>query len=202
MPKIFWKHTYALKTLKYKKKLWKLLERTFFKTGLTTASFSFIFGLLKKNNTFLQQNKWKIPCPSSIRCQDSNPQPLEHESSPITTRPRMDVIMCPFSSSVHRIITLKVYLSQEAFCNLHGSCIKIETLTPVHKIYFDALRCSKSCPIVSRTFTGNRFVGPRLPRRWSVIQTKRRKKCVWLISFLLHCCLLGRNGWGNFVFLY
>ena len=26
-------------------------------------------------------------CPSSIWCQDSNPRPFEHESSPITTRP-------------------------------------------------------------------------------------------------------------------
>ena len=26
-------------------------------------------------------------CPSSIRCQDSNPQPSEHESLPITNRP-------------------------------------------------------------------------------------------------------------------
>ena len=27
-----------------------------------------------------------MSCPSSIRCQDSNPRPLKHESSPITTR--------------------------------------------------------------------------------------------------------------------
>ena len=29
-------------------------------------------------------------CPSSTRRQDSNPQPSEHESSPITTRPGVD----------------------------------------------------------------------------------------------------------------
>ena len=28
-----------------------------------------------------------MSCPSSISCQDSNPRPLEHQSSPITTRP-------------------------------------------------------------------------------------------------------------------
>ena len=28
-----------------------------------------------------------MSCPSSIKHQDSNPRPLEHESSPITTRP-------------------------------------------------------------------------------------------------------------------
>ena len=29
----------------------------------------------------------KILCPSGIRRRDSNPQPLEHESTPITTKP-------------------------------------------------------------------------------------------------------------------
>ena len=31
-------------------------------------------------------------CPSSIRCQDWNPQPLERESLPITTRPGLTPI--------------------------------------------------------------------------------------------------------------
>ena len=29
--------------------------------------------------------------PSSLWCWDSNPQPLEHESSPITTRPELEM---------------------------------------------------------------------------------------------------------------
>ena len=48
--------------------------------------FFIYFRLFKHALQFLQQinvNK----CPSSIRCRDSNSQPLEHESPPITTRP-------------------------------------------------------------------------------------------------------------------
>ena len=36
--------------------------------------------------TIFTTNK-REKCPSSIRCRDSNSRPLEHESSPITTRP-------------------------------------------------------------------------------------------------------------------
>ena len=41
----------------------------------------------KQTIQFLQQINVKMSCPSSIWRQDSNPQPLEHETSPITTRP-------------------------------------------------------------------------------------------------------------------
>ena len=36
---------------------------------------------------FVKVEKNRIKCPSSIRCWDSNSQPSEHESPPITTRP-------------------------------------------------------------------------------------------------------------------
>ena len=49
--------------------------------------FLFIFGLFKQTLQFLQQIYVK-KCPSSIRCQDSNPQPSKRESLPITTTPR------------------------------------------------------------------------------------------------------------------
>ena len=32
---------------------------------------------------------WKLSCPSSIWCRDSNSLPLKHESPPITTRPEL-----------------------------------------------------------------------------------------------------------------
>ena len=53
------------------------------------ASFSFIFGLYKQTIQILQQLDVK-KChvyPVSIWLKDSNPQPLKHEASPITTRP-------------------------------------------------------------------------------------------------------------------
>ena len=46
-----------------------------------------LFSSLQTHITFFITNKCE-KCPSSIRCWDSNWQPLEHESPPITTRPR------------------------------------------------------------------------------------------------------------------
>ena len=43
---------------------------------------------LQTNNTILTTNRYE-KCPSSICCGDSNPWPLEHESSPITTMPEL-----------------------------------------------------------------------------------------------------------------
>ena len=58
----------------------------FFKIKWASRSLFFVyFRSFQTNNTFLQQINVKI-CPSSIWCWDSNPQPLKHESSPITTR--------------------------------------------------------------------------------------------------------------------
>ena len=57
------------------------------KNGPSPASFSFIFRLFETNiNTVLQQINVK-KCPSNKRCWNLNPQPSEHESPPITTRP-------------------------------------------------------------------------------------------------------------------
>ena len=53
----------------------------------TPVSFSFIFIFSKQNNSlFTAKHCEKMSCPSSIRHRDLNPWPLEHESSPITTR--------------------------------------------------------------------------------------------------------------------
>ena len=61
-----------------------------YKNGPSPASSSFIFCLFKQTIHFLQRNKCE-KCPSSIWSWDSIPQPLEHESSPITTRPGLMV---------------------------------------------------------------------------------------------------------------
>ena len=76
----------------YKTYLCILLSIYVFLNGPSPASFSFIFGLFQTNiNTILQQINVK-KCPSSIRCRDSNPRPLECESPPITTRPGLPPI--------------------------------------------------------------------------------------------------------------
>ena len=53
--------------------------------------FLFIFGLFKQTTQILQQINVK-KCPSSIRCQDSNSQPSDYESPPLTTRPGLPPI--------------------------------------------------------------------------------------------------------------
>ena len=60
--------------------------------------FLFIFGGSKQTLQFLQQTDVK-KCPSSIPCQVSNPQPLERESLPITTRPGLPPNKTIFTSN-------------------------------------------------------------------------------------------------------
>ena len=63
----------------------------FKKIGKPQPLLSFIFGLFKQTSSqFLQQICEKCPC--SIRRQESNPLPLEHESPPMTTRPGIPVL--------------------------------------------------------------------------------------------------------------
>ena len=68
---------------------WKCLtwvKSNFLKMGQPRPLLSFIFGLFELKLQFKQQICVK-KYPSSLRCQDSNPQPSDHESPPITTRP-------------------------------------------------------------------------------------------------------------------
>ena len=76
-----------LKRLQCFNRMWQLTHPLIFLKKWTNPShFYFIFGLFKQTIQFLQQINVK-KCPSSIWCQDSNPRPFTHESSPITTRP-------------------------------------------------------------------------------------------------------------------
>ena len=70
--------------------MWNETCKICYKNGPTPASFSFIIGLFKQTIQFLQQINVKI----SIWHRDSNPQPFKHESSPITTRPRLPPLTC------------------------------------------------------------------------------------------------------------
>ena len=57
----------------------------FEKMGQPRPLLSFIFGLFKQTSLQFLQQIYVKKCPSSIQCRDSNPQPLEHASPPITT---------------------------------------------------------------------------------------------------------------------
>ena len=49
--------------------------------------FVYFHSFQTNNINFTTNQCEKMSCPSSIQCRDLNPQPLEHESSPINTRP-------------------------------------------------------------------------------------------------------------------
>ena len=78
----------------------------FTSTGQPRPLLSFIFGSFETNIiSIFTTNRYVKKCSSSIQCQDLNPQPLEHESPPITTRPGLPpmlfiVTASPSSSSV------------------------------------------------------------------------------------------------------
>ena len=64
------------------------IDGCFFKTGPTLPSFIVYFWSFQTNKTIFTANQCeKMSCPSSKWSQDSNSQPLEHELSPMTTRP-------------------------------------------------------------------------------------------------------------------
>ena len=55
--------------------------------GSSTTSFSFIFGLFQTNINIISTTNQYARCPSSIWCWDSNQQPSDCKSFPITSRP-------------------------------------------------------------------------------------------------------------------
>ena len=62
----------------------------------------------KHHYDFDTKSTWKMSCPSSIQCQDSNSRPLEHESSPITTRPRLLPLLWYFIIEITILLWTKV----------------------------------------------------------------------------------------------
>ena len=72
--------------------------------------FLIYFCVFKHTLQFFQQINVK-KCPSSLRCWDSNSQPLEHESPSITTRPRPPAMASPHLCLMflhrHRVLSTK-----------------------------------------------------------------------------------------------
>ena len=109
--------------------------KPFFKIGPTPASFLFIFGLFKQTIQFLQQINVK-KCPSSIRRWDSNPRPLERESTPITTRPGLP----PIYETLPRYLT-EAWSHQDTWANLIVAKMIVEYRKYIEKclgIYFSS----------------------------------------------------------------
>ena len=60
---------------------------SFLKMGQPQPLFRLFLVFSNKQYNFYSKYKWKMSSPSSIWLQNLNPQPLEHETSPLTTRP-------------------------------------------------------------------------------------------------------------------
>ena len=79
----------------------KYLSLLFLKMG-HPRPLLYLFSSFQTNITILTTNKCE-KCPSSIRCWDSNSQPSEHKSPPITTRPGLPSVSLfnrPFSYKI------------------------------------------------------------------------------------------------------
>ena len=96
-----------LRTRAHKNRIKLTLSRKdhkyFFKKWPTLVSFSFIIVLFKQTLQFLQQINVK-KCSSSIWHQDSNSQPSDCESPPLTTRPGLP----PRQDKVYLILSKKI----------------------------------------------------------------------------------------------
>ena len=80
--------------------------------------FIFIFSIFTTNI-------W-TKCPSSIWCWDSNPQPSEHESPPITNRPGRPPFLCWMTTLTNQSALFQItvrYIRQKFVCYI-GSSIK------------------------------------------------------------------------------
>ena len=78
------------------------LPQGFFKNGPTPASFLFIFVFSNKHYKFY--NKYECEkCPSSIRHRDSNSQPSDYESPPLTTKPGLPPLPQGFRVSLNGV---------------------------------------------------------------------------------------------------
>ena len=110
------------------------MRKRLLKNGPTPASFSFIFGLFRTNNTIFTINQCEnmSKSPSSIQRQDSNPQPFEHELSPITTRPGLQPLVDKVcATSVACISNLKLQLNRKLWrwFGIKFARFKLRTLT-------------------------------------------------------------------------
>ena len=82
---------------------------SFFLNGPTPASFCLFSIFSNKQYNFTTNICEKCPC--SIRCRDSNPQPSEHESLPITTRPGLPSNKKDFLASIVLCTQISVFVT-------------------------------------------------------------------------------------------
>ena len=128
---------------------------------------SLIYGLFKQTkNTIFSTNECE-KCPSRIQCWDSHPQPLEHESSPITTLPGLPPLNDLFNST-----TPKSSIVQSCSITKHFCCFRRP------KRYFKTCSChylfSQILPPISPTIWVTKIFQSDCANNW------RFKSQCWL----------------------
>ena len=99
------------------------------KMGQPRPLFVHFRSLQIKNYFFTTNQCEKMSCPSSIWRWDSNPRPLKHESSPITTRPGLPNFQPP-SLIVSKILLIVLIIVSASSGRLyrHSQSLKIKFL--------------------------------------------------------------------------
>ena len=90
--------------------------------GQPRPLFVYVRSFSTKQYNFYNESMRKMSCTTSIWCWDLNPQPLIHESSPITTRPGLPPLIRLFRRrpkfifSLHRISRREIGLMKGEIC--------------------------------------------------------------------------------------
>ena len=110
-----------------------------------TRTLFYLFSSFQTNITNFTQINVKI-CPSSIQCSDSNPQPSEHKSPPITTRPGLPPKLAIFVSWVQKDGQLQ--LNDTLFCSYRPKRCRSQAKyynRTIERIQQCLSRCSTQC---------------------------------------------------------
>ena len=137
----------------FSRKIWNaVLDRVPFfllKMGQPRQLLSFIFGLFKETSLQFFTTNICGKCPSSIRCRDSNPQPSERESLPITNRPGL-VIVKPGTIKVK-----KSYFARQKFGIILNPILKVKFIAAV--VVQPSLEQHQSADLLRRSSVKNCF---------------------------------------------
>ena len=109
-----------------------------FKKGPTPASFCLFSVFSNKQYNFTTNPCEKMPCPSRKRHRDSNPRPLKHESSPITTRlglPPQSILGCRTSLTVLQRRQTSLIIARN-MCSSFSGKVQLNTRMSSKKILF------------------------------------------------------------------
>ena len=119
---------------------WLVFSRAhfFILNGPIPASFCLFSVFSNKQYNFTTNPCEKMPCPSRKRHRDSNPRPLKHESSPITTRlglPPQSILGCRTSLTVLQRRQTSLIIARN-MCSSFSGKVQLNNRMSCKKILF------------------------------------------------------------------